>query len=82
MVDTDDTRQTIDDRRQTTAYAHKLPSGELLKDFIYYLHVYVRVHMIPIFFHGRTCTIRICDGPSLSEPKVGVPETNQPTKPF
>ena len=58
MVDTDDTRQMMDDARRTIPGVwHKLPTGELIKDFIYYL--YVRVHMIPIF-----------SGPNMHDPNL------------
>ena len=77
MVDTGDT-QTIDDGRRTSpGVRHKLPTGELIKDFIYYL--YVQVHMIPIF-----------SGPNMHDPnmrrfefirtqRVHQKPTNQPT---
>ena len=77
MVDTDDTRQTIEDGRQTTPGVwHKLPTAELIKYFIYYL--YVRLHIIPIF-----------SGPNMHDPNLRRSEfirtqggctRNQPTK--
>ena len=76
MVDTDDIQQTTDDGQRTTPGVwHRLPTGELIKDFVYYL--YVRVHMTPIF-----------SGPNMHDPNLrrsefiraqSAPETNQPT---
>ena len=54
MVDTDDTRRTMDDGRRTTPGVwHKLPTGELKN---YYYHIYLSI--LSLFYIQHTTGVR------------------------